>query len=212
MLKGIIFDFDGVIAESVQIKTNAFVELYSNYGTDIVRKVVKHHEANGGMSRYKKIKLYHKTLLDIVLTEKKLKELTDRFSRFVVDKVIEAPYVPGVMQFINENYNKYKLFISTGTPIDEINLILKKRDMIHYFDNVYGSPDTKKLHILKIIEDYNLKNHELIFIGDSKTDADAANHFNLQFILRKHKYNNNNFDIDDYIIIEDFNNMILFNS
>ena len=61
------FDFDGVITESVQIKTDAFVALYSNYGTDIVQKVVKHHETNGGMSRYKKIKLYHKTLLNIVL-------------------------------------------------------------------------------------------------------------------------------------------------
>ena len=63
MLKGIIFDFDGVIAESVQVKTDAFMELYVLYGQDVVQKVTKHHEANGGMSRYEKIKYYHKTLL-----------------------------------------------------------------------------------------------------------------------------------------------------
>ena len=59
MLKGIIFDFDGVIAESVHIKSSAFSDLYKSYGEDIVKRVVKHHEANSGMSRYKKIRYYH---------------------------------------------------------------------------------------------------------------------------------------------------------
>ena len=59
MIKGIIFDFDGVIAESVHIKSSAFSDLYKSYGEDIVKRVVKHHEANGGMSRYKKIRYYH---------------------------------------------------------------------------------------------------------------------------------------------------------
>ena len=64
MLKGIIFDFDGVIAESVQVKSDAFAELYKPYGTEIVKKVVEHHEANGGMSRYEKIRFYHGSFLD----------------------------------------------------------------------------------------------------------------------------------------------------
>ncbi|MBT7899475.1 MAG: HAD hydrolase-like protein, partial [Candidatus Marinimicrobia bacterium] len=60
-LKGIIFDFDGVIADSVQVKTDAFASLYEQYGDNIVTKVIEHHEANGGMSRFKKIKLYHES-------------------------------------------------------------------------------------------------------------------------------------------------------
>ena len=59
MLKGIIFDFDGVIAESVQIKSDAFASLYEQYGDNIVKKVIEHHEANGGMSRFEKIRLYN---------------------------------------------------------------------------------------------------------------------------------------------------------
>ena len=34
MIKGIIFDFDGVIVESVSVKTDAFAELYSKYNDD----------------------------------------------------------------------------------------------------------------------------------------------------------------------------------
>ena len=70
MIKGIIFDFDGVIAESIPMKTNAFATLYSDNGADIIQRVVSHHEANGGMSRFEKIKYYHKTFLNITLTEK----------------------------------------------------------------------------------------------------------------------------------------------
>ena len=54
-----VFDFDGVLADSVNIKTLAFYELYKEYGGSISSKVVEHHEANGGMSRFDKFKYYH---------------------------------------------------------------------------------------------------------------------------------------------------------
>ena len=52
MLKGIIFDFDGVIVESIDSKTRAFSQIYSKFGRDIIKKVVSHHENNGGMWPY----------------------------------------------------------------------------------------------------------------------------------------------------------------
>ena len=33
-----VFDFDGVIADSVEVKTEAFSEIYRSYGDEIVRK------------------------------------------------------------------------------------------------------------------------------------------------------------------------------
>ena len=38
--KNIIFDFDGVLAESVHIKTHAFYLLYKQFGKEIAEKVV----------------------------------------------------------------------------------------------------------------------------------------------------------------------------
>ena len=54
MLKAILFDFDGVLVESVDIKTKAFAKLFENEGPEIVNKVVEYHLANGGVSRFKK--------------------------------------------------------------------------------------------------------------------------------------------------------------
>ncbi len=64
MFKGIIFDFDGVIVESLHIKSNAFKQIYMPYGEEIANQVVKHHEANGGISRFNKFKYYHKVFLN----------------------------------------------------------------------------------------------------------------------------------------------------
>ena len=55
MIKSIIFDFDGVIAESTNIKTDAFVSLYSKYSEEVQATVKNYHLKNSGISRYKKI-------------------------------------------------------------------------------------------------------------------------------------------------------------
>ena len=61
--KYFIFDYDGVIVDSVDIKTEAFVNLYKEYGKNIQLKIKKFHIKNGGISRKDKIKYFHKNYL-----------------------------------------------------------------------------------------------------------------------------------------------------
>ena len=193
LLKGIIFDFDGVIAESVQIKNDAFADLYSPFGNEVVKKVLSYEKNNHGISRFKKIKYYHNSILNVDLSEEKIMELSTRFSELVVDKVIEAPYVPGVLDYIHRSYDKYRLFVSSATPTSEIKQILAGKKIMNYFTAVYGSPESKKNHITDICIKNNLKTEELIFFGDSTSDIDAAKVHGIQFILRIHKHNQTNF-------------------
>ena len=189
MLKGIIFDFDGVIAESVHIKSDAFASLYKQYGDNIITKVIEHHEANGGMSRFEKIKLYHGSYLNKAITNKEIEELATQFSKLVVKKVIDSPYVPGVFKFIQKSYEKYNLFISTGTPTNEMEEILIGRGIAEYFIEIHGSPEEKSVHISKIMSKYNYQPDELIFYGDANTDIEAAKQSNVPFVLIKNNYN-----------------------
>lgn len=190
MLKGIIFDFDGVIAESVQVKTDAFSSIYKPYGKDVVDKVVNHHLENGGISRFEKIKFYHENFLKTSITFNEISKLADNFSKIVVKKVVASSYVPGVLEYIKNSYKKYTLFISTGTPTKEIKKILELRKINNYFTNVYGSPETKNTHIKKLQLKYKLNSNELIFYGDSSSDLNAAKKANINFILVKNIHNN----------------------
>ena len=54
----IFWDFDGVIKDSVQIKSKAFGNLFAQFGNIISKRVIEHHESNGGMSRFEKIPIY----------------------------------------------------------------------------------------------------------------------------------------------------------
>ena len=189
MLKGIIFDFDGVIAESVHIKSAAFSDLYKPYGSEIVTRIVKHHEANGGMCRYTKIKYYHENFLNTILSEQEIYHIANQFSKYVIDKIVNAKYVPYALEFIKQNYGNYKLFISTGTPTTEMKKILKLKKIINFFTGVYGSPALKNEHVNIICAQYKLKSDELLFFGDSMIDLEAATAHGIKFILRLHKYN-----------------------
>ena len=111
-IKAIIFDYDGVIAESVNVKTEAFAELYKPYGEKIVQKVIEHHEANGGVSRFEKFKIYHKDFLGEDIDQQKVYELAKQFSDLVLQKVIDSPYVIGAYDFISSNFTNWKCTFS----------------------------------------------------------------------------------------------------
>ena len=200
-IRAIIFDFDGVISESVNVKTNAFAEMYRPYGKDIEQKVVDHHEANGGISRFEKFKIYHKEFLGIEINEEKVDQLATQFSKLVLDKVIDSPYVVGALEYLSNNYQNYDFHISTGTPTKEINIILQEKKLNGFFKEVYGSPEKKYIHVQKIISAYSYNKEEIIFVGDALTDRDAARINGIKFIgryttteeIKKEKYLFNSF-------------------
>ena len=183
-IRAIIFDFDGIIVESVDIKAQAFAELYRPYGDEVVQKVVAYHEANGGMSRYEKIKHYHNSYLGKSVSSIEVEALASGFAEIVMDKVINAPYVGGALEFLECYKTKYEYFISTGTPQSEINSILTKRNIRHYFKSVFGSPIKKTEHVKSILKEFGYKTGEVIFVGDAPSDIKAAQSNGLDFIGR----------------------------
>ena len=62
MIKNIILDFDGVILDSIPVKTEAFKQLFSDFSDDDVDLLIDFHLKNGGMSRYKKIEYFFKNI------------------------------------------------------------------------------------------------------------------------------------------------------
>ena len=44
MIRAIIYDFDGVICDSVHIKSEAFVEPYTPFGDEIASAVKEYHQ------------------------------------------------------------------------------------------------------------------------------------------------------------------------
>ncbi len=184
MIKAIIFDFDGVLVESVDIKTKTLAKLFEKERADAVKKIIEYHVVNAGISRFEKFKHIYKDILNRQLTEIDFKHLCVKFSKLVKDAVIEAPYVDGAMVFLNKYHNKYKCFIASATPQDEIESILKERKMTRFFAAVYGAPNQKKDIVKIIIDVLKLTPGEVVYIGDALSDYEAAKENGTIFIAR----------------------------
>ena len=100
-------------------------------------KVVKHHIEHGGISRYKKIQYYYEQYVNKPLPEEKIEAIAQQFSDIVVDKVITSKWVKGAKKFLEKYYNTIDLYVISGTPQKEMELIIKKRNMEKYFKGVY---------------------------------------------------------------------------
>ena len=171
----LIFDFDGVLADSVNIKTEAFAEMYKQYGEEVTNKVIAHHLENGGMSRFEKFSFYHKNFLDIELDENELKSITNSFSQLVKNKVINSPEIKGVNFFLKHFCLNNKLsFVNSATPKVELEEIIKKRKMDMFFTSIYGSPNSKLSNLERIFSKYNITPEETIFFGDAMVDFEAS--------------------------------------
>ena len=183
MLKAIIFDFDGVICESVDVKTEAFRKLFLNY-PEHLDQIIKYHVKNGGLSRFKKFEFIYRDFFKKKLTANESARLGKNFQEYSLEGVIKSAFVKGAKGFLKKYHTKFSLFIVSGTPEKEMNFILKKRKLEKYFKNVYGSPQTKVKLIKRILKRYHLKKDEVIFVGDSINDYEGAWKAGIKFIGR----------------------------
>lgn len=185
MIKTVIFDFDGVLVESVNIKTEAFAKLFESEGAEAVKAIVSYHLAHGGVSRFEKFRYMYREVLKRPLSDVEFNSLCNQFEELVLDGVISAPEVEGASKCLEELYGKVKLSIVSGTPQDEIRLITKVRGIEHYFDGIYGAPETKTELVEKVLSKAGAKPEETVFIGDAMTDYNAAVETGIGFIARR---------------------------
>lgn len=190
MIKAVIFDFDGVLVESMDIKTKAFAKLFEHEGEDIVKKVISYHLDNAGVSRYEKFRYIYKEILKRFLSDKEFEILCKKFAASVMDGVIKAPYVYGAKEFL-ENYSQaYKCFVVSATPQEEIEEIIQKRHIRHFFKAVYGAPARKNDVVRDILVKENIDPCNAVYVGDAMSDYKAAKENKVVFIARVTNDNN----------------------
>ena len=168
--RAIIFDFDGVIVESADIKTRAYAQLYKEYGPEVVGKVIEYNIIQGGLSRYEHFRYFHREILKKDLSKEEEMRLAEKFSKLVKKATIDTPFVPGIIEFLDKYNNTIDFYIASGTPEEELRYIVDMRDITHYFKGIYGSPRTKAAIIDNILLFSNLEKKDIVMIGDSMTD------------------------------------------
>jgi HAD superfamily hydrolase (TIGR01549 family) len=183
MLKGIVFDFDGVILESVDIKTRAFKDIFKEYPEEL-DCIVNHHLNHVGISRIEKFKTIYQDFLKKPITQSEIDRLNGDFANFVYKEILDCPFVLGADQFLEAYHQKYKMFVASGTLEDEVRDIVGKRGLGEFFQGVYGSPKTKAEIGKAILEKWSFAASDVVFVGDAIADYNGAREVGIPFVGR----------------------------
>ncbi len=205
MIKAIVFDFDGVIVESVTIKTDAFLSVFQSQSPSILAQIKQFHLSNGGMSRFRKFETIYREFLDQPLSKEMSMELGRQFEQFVMHKIINAPFVPGMVEFIRAHEKQYDFYTASATTHLQLEQIGAKKKLTSFFKRIYGSPNPKALVISDVISAHQGESDKVVMIGDARSDFEAAQANQCPFILRLLPDRSNQFlqdelDIEQIII------------
>ena len=184
----VFWDFDGVVKESVDVKTRAFERLFATFGPEVQSRVRRHHEANGGMTRAEKIPLYLQFAGQPV-SAGRVSELCETFGTLVRDAVIDAPWVPGAERYIRANPHGQRFIVVSATPQAEMDHIVDALDLRRCFEAVFGAPTSKPTAIGATLARTGLPPERTVMIGDATADLEAAAVHGVPFILRAHASN-----------------------
>ena len=192
MIKTILWDFDGVILDSMPVREYGFRKIFEDFDIDLVEKLLDYHNQNGGLSRYVKIKYFYEELLGQDITEKTILELAEKFSAIMKKELIKTQYlITETVEFIKQNHQKYNFHIVSGSDEKELRYLCKELGIDKYFISIYGSPTPKNDLVKNVLSLYNYQNNETILIGDSMNDYEASKVNGIDF------YGYNNVELQD---------------
>ncbi|PKO47688.1 MAG: HAD family hydrolase [Betaproteobacteria bacterium HGW-Betaproteobacteria-22] len=182
--QSIVFDCDGVVLDSNQVKTEAYFRTAKQLGaTDAqAQALVDYHVKLGGISRYHKFEWYLREVLNQPITAQAVQALLDEFARELEVGLMECAVAEGLENLRSETPQANWMILSGGDQ-QEIRTLFAKRNLVKYFDGgLFGSPDNKDTVLAREIASGNLKLPAL-FVGDSKYDFEAATRAGLDFVF-----------------------------
>ncbi|MBQ4133009.1 MAG: HAD family hydrolase, partial [Desulfovibrionaceae bacterium] len=166
----IVFDFDGVIVESTDVKTAAFYELALPWGEEAAARLKAYHLSHFGVSRFAKFEWFFQNVLGKVLSASEAAVLSDKFTLLCGEKILASPLVPGFADAAALASERCPLYVASAAPQKELEQILQLRGLHGLFKEIYGSP-AKKSEVLKNIAcALGVGAQCLLMVGDSPWD------------------------------------------
>jgi HAD superfamily hydrolase (TIGR01549 family) len=176
-----IFDCDGVIIDINELKVKAFGKAVSeDFSPAIIKEFTDHCKQTFGISRYVKFRDFFAEFGKVPFNQDKYNKYVSNYADLCKHYYNEAIITPGTINLLKTlNREGKKIYIASGSDGKELNEVFFKRKLNNFFNEVYGSPETKS-DIVKRILTFN--EGKALFIGDSLSDMKVAKKYNLDFV------------------------------
>lgn len=177
-----VFDCDGVLLDSNEIKTRAFAEVARPYGEEAVEALVAHHIRHGGVSRFEKLRHFWTQILRRDNDENAVAQLCDRFGDITSRELLSCGETPGLQEALAAIPSGTCKIVVSGSPQEELRTLFDRRGLTRHFDGVYGSPDSK-IEILNRESANGALPSPGVYVGDARLDYEAARAVRFDFVF-----------------------------
>ena len=187
-MKNILWDFDGVILNSMKVRDWGFEEIFKNFDQELINELLIFHRKNGGLSRYVKIRYFYEKILSKSISKEKIDKYAESFSVLMKMELIKSEnLILDSLDYIKTNHQKYNFHIVSGSDQLELRFLCKELKIAQYFNSIHGSPTPKNQLVSNLLDTYQYDKENTCLIGDSINDYEAAEYNEISFF----NYNNN---------------------
>jgi phosphoglycolate phosphatase-like HAD superfamily hydrolase len=195
-LETLLWDFDGVILDSMVVRDIGFERIFEAFPKHQVDELLDFHRTNGGWSRYIKIEHFFKNIAKIEFTQEDVLKYAANFSVIMKKELINPTrLIADAVDYIKAHYMKQNFHIVSGSDHTELNFLCKELDLARYFISIHGSPTAKTKLVSDLLSKHSYNNKTSGLIGDSINDRDAAEANDISF----YGYNNKSLGGANYV-------------
>lgn len=180
----LVFDCDGVVLDSNQLKTEAYYRVAVAFGAnhEQAQALVDYHVRLGGISRFIKFRYFLDEIMHQPVTDVAMTILLESFAEEIHKELLTCEMAPGLLELREHTWHTRWMLVSGGDQT-ELRSLFAERGIDNLFDaGIFGSPDNKDVILAREIANGNLAQPALFF-GDSKYDHEASERAGLDFVF-----------------------------
>jgi len=168
--KAIIFDFDGTLVLSNQLKIDAYYTIFKllEINQNIISSVITQFPELNRFTTIDKI---------INLSKKKLdhSKIYESYNQLVFKNILSAnslQYAEDILDYLS--VHNIMLHLSSNTPQPILYQIINNKGWVKYFKTINGYPNTKNQTVNTILCFSEISRQELLIVGDGDSDMESA--------------------------------------
>jgi phosphoglycolate phosphatase-like HAD superfamily hydrolase len=178
--KAVVFDFDGTLVDSNEIKWTGFEHVFAEY-RDHLPAIRAYCRGSNHTIRGEKFRFVCEQILHIEYTAAREKSLHERYAAYTTDGVVQAREIPGAAAFVRRMSDRPTALLSS-TPHAILLEILHRKGWDAMFRVVRGAPVVKRQWLAEYAATIGCAARDVLFFGDTAEDAASARDFGCMFV------------------------------
>lgn len=184
----VVFDFDGVLVDSLKTKELAFLNAAEMFEPRFAEVFATYHRLNGGVSRQEKCKYFVESLMKITNeseSESLVCKMVEQVERYLDLNQLKMNLTVGAKEFLCFlKQRNVDCSIVSAAPQVEVETLCNAHNVIEYFNQILGAPTSKSENLKRLLLNGKITGRGF-YIGDSLVDFEIASKYKLPFIYMR---------------------------